>query len=117
MPEVKQYSLFVSHEAPIDIKPESTVSENIEVSADKSDKKVNLYSAAAAKILTSNNHKINNSQAAAAPVFIDFNLDACRSCGSIKLIKYDNVYVCKTCGSENTLNGVLFGDKLKKKER
>ena len=108
---MKEFSLFTAHDAPIEVKP---IEEPIVVPK----KKVNLYSEAAVRLIKKNQNSTHqNKMTAASHIFKDFNLDTCRSCGSTKLIKYDNVYVCKTCGSENTSNGVLFGDKLKKREK
>jgi len=112
---MKEFSLFVPHQAPIDPQP---VEEKNEKPVILIKKKANLYSEAAS-VLLKNRHDshYNNHTDAASLVFKEFDLDRCRSCGSVKLNKFNNVYVCKTCGSENTINGVLFGDKLKKKEK
>lgn len=105
---MKEFSLFTSPDAPIEVKP---IEEPVVVTPKK---KVNLYSEAAVRLIKKNKE---NKPSAPAQVFKDFSLNACRSCGGTKLIKYANVYVCRTCGSENTLGGVLFGDKLKKREK
>ena len=119
MKTAKQFSLFVPHDAPIVAQPEPEKIEQTEepaVEIAKPKNKISLYSDAAAKLLSKKNTS-NNQKSAASLYSLEFNLDSCRACGSTRLVKYNNVYVCRTCGSENSIGGVLFGDKLKKGEK
>lgn len=116
MNQPRQFSLFVPHDAPVNVVPEAEPV--VEEIVKESKSKVNLYSEAATKLLNNKKDNSNSTHQVAASLYsLEFNLKSCRLCGGIKLIKYNNVYVCKTCGSENTYGGVLFGDKLKKGEK
>ena len=91
----KQFSLFVSHDAPINVQPEPEQIEQIEepvVEIAKPKNKISLYSEAAAKLLDKKD-TCNNQKLAASLYSLEFNLDSCRACGSTRLVKYNNIYV------------------------
>ena len=108
MKEMKQYPLFGTVK-PVGEKPVQT--EN-----DGKTGIIQLESEAAAKILHRRKHRTQGHEADHLSSH-KFSLGACRACGSTKLNEYNNVYVCRTCKSENTYSGVLFGDKVKKGEK
>lgn len=112
----KQFSLFVPHEAPVIEEPEV---EQVILATGKTDKPASiarLYSETAAKILREREHGKDKKEVV-RHVSDDFKLDSCRACKSTRLMHIDNVYVCRTCGAENTYSGVLFGDKHKKGDK
>ena len=112
MKMAKQFSLFVPHEAPIP-EPEPLVEQIVETAEPKP--RIQLFSEEATKIFKG--REANKQKKPTEHSYKDFKLDSCRACGSVRLVKYDSIYLCRTCGSENSINGVMFGDKLKREKK
>jgi len=103
---VKQFSLFISHEAPVETSVASAVIETPKP-------KISIESEAAKKILDI--RKLNKKEKKTSTVKESaFVLDKCRFCNNVRLERYGNVYLCRHCGSENTEHGILFGEKIKR---
>ena len=88
----KAFSLFVSHNEPVEIVKTTAVKE------EKKDEEVLI------SIKELKRKQID-----------EFKIRTCSLCGGDRFDRYGLIAVCKRCGSEFNPNGIMFGDKLKNK--
>lgn len=95
--KLKQFSLFTSPEAPVEIIIEPNeaeeIKENVEI-----------------KEIPNLNEKESISYKELKQLFFDsFEVKECKRCGSKRLERYNYIILCKKCGTEYNPGGILFG--------
>lgn len=114
---MKQYSLFVKHEAPIEVSMVSDMSE--EPAIEETVNKVKLIKKEKPIVKTKSvggeENLISLTQLEKDRID-NFKIEEC-FCGSRKLEKVGNIFLCKKCGNEFNIGGVLFGEKYFNKEK